>query len=513
MNLANEYIDRGLGISVIASILHIPRCSFYRNDESSERQLQKRGRHNSLFTIKRDGNETIMVDNSIVVNEMEKLLSKEFVCYGYKKTAKQLNRYGYEINRKRIGERMKDPNDPLKIVIVRDMWLTGFDAPSLHTMYLDKPMQGHTLMQAIVRVNRVFMDKPGGLIVDYLGLAFELKKALSQYTDGDRKETGIPLEQAIAIMNEKFEIVQDMFSTFEYRAFFTSDTKERLKIIEKAMDHILGMDDGKERYMKNVTELTKAFALVVPDPSAMVIRDDVGFFQAVRSALIKNTESRKIGDGSSETAIQQILSKALVSDRVIDIFAAAGLDKPDISILSDEFLAEVRDLPQKNLAFEMLKKLLNDQIRIRMKKNLVQARSFLQMLENAIKQYTNKSIETAQVIQELLDLAKRMREEQNRGKELGLNEHEIAFYDALADNESAKQVLGDSTLKIIARELVVMVHKNITIDWTERESVQAKLRLIVKKILRKYGYPPDKQEKATITVLEQAKLLGYEWVR
>ena len=414
--------------------------------------------------------------------------------------------------RRRIGDRLKDPNDPLKIVIVRDMWLTGFDAPSLHTMYLDKPMQGHTLMQAIARVNRVFRDKPGGLIVDYLGLAFELKKALTQYTDGDRKETGIPLEQAIAIMEEKFEIVHDMFGTFEYRAFFTSDTKERLKIIEKAMDHILGMDDGKERYMKNVTEMTKAFALVVPDPSAIVIRDDVGFFQAVRSALIKNTESRKLGGVSSESAIQQILSKALVSDRVIDIFAAAGLNKPDISILSDEFLAEVKDMPQKNLAFEMLKKLLNDQIRIRMKKNLVQARSFLQMLENAIKQYTNKSIETAQVIQELLDLAKKIREEQNRGKDLGLNEDEIAFYDALADNESAKQVLGDDTLKTIARELLEMVKRNVTIDWTERESVQAKLRLMVKKILRKYGYPPDKQEKATMTVLEQAKLLGYEWV-
>jgi len=235
-------------------------------------------------------------------------------------------------------------------------------------------------------------------------------------------------------------------------------------------------------------------------------------FQAVRSALIKNTETRKSGDVSSETAIQQTLSKALVSDRVIDIFAAAGLEKPDISILSDEFLAEVKDMPHKNLAFEMLRKLLNDQIRLRMKKNLVQARSFLQLLEKAIKAYTNKSIETAQVIQELLDLAKKIREEQNRGKDLGLNDDEVAFYDALADNESAKQVLGDDTLKTIAGELVVMVRKNVTIDWTERESVQAKLRLMVKKILRKYGYPPDKQEKATLTVLEQAKLLGYEWV-
>jgi type I restriction enzyme R subunit len=414
--------------------------------------------------------------------------------------------------RRKLGERMKDPSDPLKMVIVRDMWLTGFDAPSLNTMYIDKPMQGHTLMQAIARVNRVFRDKPGGLVVDYLGLAFELKKALSQYTEGDRKETGIPIEQAIALLEEKFEIVQDMFNGFSYHTFFSAETNERLKIIERAMDHILSQDDGKERFMRNVTELTKAFALVVPDPHAIRIRDDVGFFQAVRSALIKNTETRKSGDVSSETAIQQILSKALVSDRVIDIFAAAGLEKPDISILSDEFLAEVKDMPQKNLAFEMLRKLLNDQIRLRMKKNLVQARSFLQLLEKAIKAYTNKSIETAQVIQELLDLAKKIREEQNRGKDLGLNDDEVAFYDALADNESAKQVLGDDTLKTIARELVVMVRKNVTIDWTERESVQAKLRLMVKKILRKYGYPPDKQEKATLTVLEQAKLLGYEWV-
>ncbi|MDG7035757.1 MAG: type I restriction endonuclease subunit R, partial [Nitrososphaerota archaeon] len=256
--------------------------------------------------------------------------------------------------RRRLGERMKDPNDPLRIVIVRDMWLTGFDAPSLHTMYIDKPMKGHTLMQAIARVNRVFRDKPGGLVVDYLGLAFELKKALSEYTEGDRRETGIPLEQAIAVMSEKFEIVQDMFHGFDYGEFFRSDTKERLMIIEKAMDHILGLDDGKKRYIKYVTELTRAFALVVPNPAALAIRDDVGFYQAVRSALIKNTETRDIGDASSETAIQQILSKALVSDRVIDIFAAAGLNKPDISILSDEFLVEVRDMPQRNLAFEML---------------------------------------------------------------------------------------------------------------------------------------------------------------
>ncbi len=414
--------------------------------------------------------------------------------------------------RQYLAERFKDTKDPFRIAIVRDMWLTGFDAPILNTMYIDKPMKGHTLMQAIARVNRIFSGKSGGLVVDYLGLAFELKKALSEYSDGDRRETGIPIDEAIALLKEKYEIVLDMFHGFDYKSFFTANTNERLLIIENAMDHILGQEDGKERFVTNVSELTKAFALVIPDNEALSIRDDVGFFQAVRSAIIKNTETRRIDSGVSETAIKQILSEALVSDRVIDIFASSGLKKPDISILSDEFLAEVKDMPQKNLAFEMLKKLLNDQIKIRMKNNLVKSKSFLEMLEKAIRQYTNKSIETAQVIQELIDVAKKMREDQGRGKKMGLSDDEVAFYDALADNESAVQVLGDETLRTIARELVQTVRNNVTIDWTQRESVQAKLRLMVKKILKKYGYPPDKREKATVTVLEQAKLLGYEWV-
>jgi len=285
-----------------------------------------------------------------------------------------------------------------------------------------------------------------------------------------------------------------------------------LKFIEEDIDHIIGQEDGRSRFIKNVTELTRAFALVVPDPSAIKIRDDVGFFQAVRSALIKNTKTKRVEGIPTETFIQQILSEALVSDKVIDIFAAARFNKPDISILSDEFLAEVRDMPQKNLAFEMLKKLLNDEIKIRMKKNLVKSKSFLEMLEKAIREYTNKSIETAQVIEELLEIARKMREEEKRGVNMGLTDDEVAFYDALADNESAREVLGDATLKKIAKELVDMVRRNVTIDWTQRENVQARLRLMVKKVLRKYGYPPDKQEKATLTVLEQAKLLGYEWV-
>lgn len=413
--------------------------------------------------------------------------------------------------RRELGERMKDPSDPLKIAIVRDMWLTGFDAPSLHTMYLDKPMKGHTLMQAIARVNRVFKDKKGGLVVDYIGIAYELKKALSEYTESDKKLTGIPQEQAVAIMLEKFEIVSAFFHGFDYKRFFEAEPRARMTIIAEAMEQVLKHEKGKERYLEQVSSLLWSFALAVPDEDALKIRDDVGFFQAVRAAIVKNTETKQFKGVGIDSAIKQILSKAIISDRIIDVFAAAGLKKPDVSILSEEFLAEVRDMPQKNLAFEMLKKLLNDEIRFRQKKNLIQARSFEELLDKAIKAYTNKSIEAAEVIQQLIELAKKMREEQDRGKKLNLTEDEVAFYDALADNESARQILGDDTLKTIARELVDMVRKNVSIDWTLRESVQAKLRVLVKKILKKHGYPPDKQQKATETVLEQAKLLCKDW--
>ena len=413
--------------------------------------------------------------------------------------------------RKTIGERMKDPSDPLKIVIVRDMWLTGFDAPSLHTMYVDKPMRGHGLMQAIARVNRVFKDKPGGLIVDYIGIAYDLKKALSEYTEGDKKETGIPQEEAVALLQEKYEIVSGLLHGFKYKPFFKASTKNKMVIITQAMEYILKQDKGKERYLKYVSELSKAFALAVPHKNALKIKDDVGFFQAVRSAIAKNTETKGIEKEDLDSAIRQIVSKAIVSDRVIDIFAAAGLKKPDISILSEDFLSEVKEMPQKNLAFEMLKKLLNDEIKIRQRKNLIQSKSFAEMLDKAIKAYTNKSIEAAEVIENLIDLARKMRDEQKRGKNLGLNDDEVAFYDALADHEIAKEVLGDETLRTIARELVGTVRNNLTIDWTLRENVQAKLRVMVKRILRKYGYPPDKQQKATDTVLEQAKLLCKDW--
>lgn len=413
--------------------------------------------------------------------------------------------------RRDIGERMKDPSDQLKIAIVRDMWLTGFDAPSLHTMYLDKPMKGHTLMQAIARVNRVFKEKQGGLIVDYIGIATELKQALADYTESDKKLTGIPQEQAVVMMLERYETTKAFFHEYDYKRFFKAEPKERITIIMEAMEQVLKQEEGKDRYLKETTTLLYAFALAVPHPDALKIRDDVGFFQAVKAAIVKNTETKQHQTQDIDSAIKQILSKAIVSDRVIDVFAAAGLKKPNISILDEDFLAEIKDLPQKNLAFETLKRLLADEIRYRQRKNLIQARSFEELLDKAIKSYTNKSIETAQVIQQLIDLARKIREEKNRGTQLNLNEDEVAFYDALADHPGVKEVMGDETLKTIARELVQKVRANVSIDWTIRESAQAKLRVLVKRILRYYGYPPDKQEKATLTVLDQAKHFAKDW--
>ncbi len=415
--------------------------------------------------------------------------------------------------RRVLGERMKDPSDSLKLVIVRDMWLTGFDVPSLHTMYIDKPMRGHGLMQAIARANRVFKDKPGGLVVDYLGIAHELKESLSEYTrSGGRGKTTFDQDDAVAVMLEKYEIVSAIFHGFDHSKFFTGTPKERMTLIPAAMEHILKQDDGKERCLRYVTELSKAFALAVPHEDALKICDDLGFFQAVRAGLAKTTASMDRPPEELDSAIRQIISKAIVSDKVIDIFAAAGLEKPDISILSDEFLAEVKGMPHKNLALELLKKLLNDEIKIRSRTNLVEGRSFSEMLEKTIKRYQNKSIETAQVIEELIELAKEMREARCKGDKLNLSEEELAFYDALEVNDSAVAVLGDETLRTIARELVDTVRNNLTIDWTLRESVQAKLRVMVKRILRKYGYPPDKQKKATETVLEQAALICNVWI-
>jgi len=418
-------------------------------------------------------------------------------------------------NKKRredLALRFREPKDPFRIVIVRDMWLTGFDAPSLHTMYVDKPMRGHGLMQAIARVNRVFKDKPGGLVVDYLGLADELKKALATYTEsGGTGKTAIDQAEAVAVMLEKYEICLGLFHGFDWSKWISGTPQDRLSLLPAAQEHILGQDDGKARLLRAVTELGQAFALAVPHEDALKIRDDVGFFQAVRAVLAKGTPGEQKTDEELEHAIRQIISRAVVSDGVIDIFAAAGLKKPDISILSDEFLAEVQGMPQRNLAVELLQKLLKGEIRARSKRNVVQARSFAELLEQAVRKYQNRAIETAQVIEELIQLARDMRAASARGEALKLSEDELAFYDALEVNDSAVKVLGEPTLVKIARELVETVKRNVTIDWTVRENVRAQLRVIVKRILRKYGYPPDKQEKATQTVLEQAALLSQDW--
>jgi type I restriction enzyme R subunit len=413
--------------------------------------------------------------------------------------------------RRDIGDRMRDPNDPLKIGIVRDMWLTGFDVKNLHSMYIDKPMRGHGLIQAIARVNRVFKNKPGGLVVDYIGIADELKKALAEYTEGDRKEVGIDQEEAVQMMLEKYEIVTALLEGFDYKPFFKASPKDKMSIIASAMDHILAQKDGKERFVKYTTELLLAFALSVPNEEALKIRDDVGFFQAVKSQFIKSTVTPGKTQEELDSAIRQIISKAIVSDKVVDIFDALGMKKPDISILSDDFLEEIKGMQHKNLAFELLKKLLNDEIKVRSRKNLVQSKSFADMLEKAIRRYQNKSIETARVIEELIKLARDMREANKRGEKLNLTEDELAFYDALEVNDSAVKVLGDETLRTIARELADTIRNNVTIDWTLRESVQARLRINVKRVLKKYGYPPDKQKKATETVLEQATLIAKDW--
>ena len=414
--------------------------------------------------------------------------------------------------REALAKRFRDPDDPLRVVLVRDMWLTGFDAPSLHTMYVDKPMRGHGLMQAIARVNRVFRDKPGGLVVDYLGLAHELKRALATYTEsGGTGQTALDQEQAVRAMLEKYEICCDLFHGFDRTAWIKGSPAERLGLLPSAQEHILAQEDGKERCLSAVRALSQAFALAVPHPEAIRIRDDVAFFQAVRAALSKRTASEVKTEEELDHAVRQIVSRAVAPEGVLDIFAAAGLDKPDVSILSEEFLADVRNMRQRNLAVELLQKLLKGELATRRRRNVVEARSFAEMLEQTIRRYQNRAIEAAQVIEELIGIARELREASARGETLGLSDDELAFYDALGVNDSAVQVLGDETLREIARELVETVRSNVTIDWTLRENVRANLRRLVKRILRKHGYPPDKQESATRTVLEQAEVLSVGW--
>lgn len=425
-----------------------------------------------------------------------------------------------KVKREAIKKRFKNENDPLKLVIVRDMWLTGFDAPILNTMYVDKPMKGHGLMQTIARVNRVFKDKPGGLIVDYIGIGGDLKEALANYTKEDREDVGVDQEQAVAALLEKYEICKDMFHRFDYSKFLSGKATDQLEVMSGAMEHILSQEKGKERFLKAVLELSKAFALSVPNERALAIRDEVGFFQAVRSEIVKFTlVPATVASGARTTeqmdsAIKQIVSKAIGSKGVIDIFDAAGLKRPEVSsLMSDEFLEGLKHIKQKNLALELLRKLLNDELKARLKKNLVQSKLFSDMLEQSILKYQNRTLSAAQVITELIELAKEIRQANKRGEKLNLTEDELAFYDALETNDSAVKVLGDETLRQIAVELYRTVKGNATIDWTVKESVRAKLRAEVRRLLRKYGYPPDKQEKATQTVLEQAELLTKDWTQ
>lgn len=412
--------------------------------------------------------------------------------------------------RRLLAERMKDPNDELQLVIVRDMWLTGFDAPSMHTLYIDKPMKGHNLMQAIARVNRVYKDKPGGLIVDYLGIAADLKKALSFYSDaGGKGDPTIAQEQAVQLMLEKIEVVAQMYHGFAYETYFDANTSQKLSMILAAEEHILGLEDGKKRYINEVTALSKAFAIAIPHDQAMDAKDEIAFFQAVKARLVKfdMTGSGKT-DEEIETTIRQVIDKALVSEKVIDIFDAAGIKKPDISILSEEFLMELKGMPHKNLALEVLKKLLNDEIKSRAKQNLVKSRTFMEMLETAIKRYHNKVLTAAEVMDELIKLSKDIVATDSEAQTMGLTDFEYAFYTAIADNDSAKTLMQKDKLRELAVALTNTIRQNATIDWTIKENVRAKLKVAVKRILRQYGYPPDMQMLATETVIKQAEMIA-----
>ncbi len=414
--------------------------------------------------------------------------------------------------RRALAERMKDPDDELKLVIVRDMWLTGFDAPCLHTLYIDKPMQGHNLMQAIARVNRVYKDKPGGLVVDYLGIASDLKKALSFYSDsGGKGDPTQQQEQAVALMQEKLEVVEQMFFGFDYKQYFTADTSGKLSWILKAEDFILGLDDGKKRFVNEVTALGKAFAIAVPNEVAMEVKDEVAFFQAVKARLCKFDQTGSgMSDEEVETTIRQVIDKALVSEKVIDLFDAAGIKKPNISILSEEFLLELKDMEHKNIALEVLRKLLEGEIKARSKFNVVEGRTLMEMLDNSITRYHNKIITAAEVIDELIKLSKTIVEKDKDAENMGLTTYEYAFYSAVADNESAIELMGKDKLRELAVVLTETIRKNSSIDWTIKENVRAKMKVSVKRLLRKYGYPPDMQQLATETVLKQAELIAEE---
>lgn len=414
--------------------------------------------------------------------------------------------------RRILAERMKDPHDPLKLVIVRDMWLTGFDAPCMHTLYIDKPMKGHNLMQAIARVNRVYGDKPAGLVVDYLGIASDLKQALSFYADaGGKGDPMLAQEQAVQVMLEKMEVVAAMYHGFAYEEYFGADTSGKLSMILAAEEHILGLEDGKKRYIDQVTALSQAFAIAIPHEQAMDVSDEISFFQAVKARLAK-FDSRGSGRSNEEieSTIRQVIDKALVSEQVIDVFDAAGIKKPDISILSEEFLQELKNREHKNIALEVLKKLLNDEIRARAKKNLVQSRTLMEMLEDAIRRYQAKILTAAEVMDELIRVSKEIVKSDQEAEKMGMSDYEYAFYTAVASNDSAKELMQQDKLRELAVVLFEKVKANASIDWTIKESVKARLKVIVKRTLRQFGYPPDMQKLATETVLRQAEMLANE---
>lgn len=431
-------------------------------------------------------------------------------------------------NKKRrdlLAKRAKDPNDPLKIVIVRDMWLTGFDAPSMHTMYIDKPMQGHGLMQAIARVNRVFKDKPAGLVVDYIGIAQSLKNALGQYSPDDRENTGVDEAEAVAVMLEKLDIVRGMFDGFDYQRGVRGTGQQRLAVMAEAIEWVLDFQQkdaatyekeqdkkrAHRRYQDAVLALSKAFALAGGSDEARNVRDEVGFFQAVRIALVKTSDRSGMSAAQKQFAVQQLIDRSVQSTEIVDILAAAGMESPEISILSDDFLAEIKQMDKKNLALEALKKLLNDEIRSRSKSNVTESRKFSERLEKAMARYHLNAISTVEVLQELINIARDIREARKRGEEQGLSDDEVAFYDALSENESAVDVMGNDSLKIIAHELLTSLKANVTVDWAHRDSARARMRVLVKRILRKYGFPPDLQDQAVQTVLQQAEALSMQW--
>ncbi|HAI29878.1 MULTISPECIES: type I restriction endonuclease subunit R [unclassified Thalassospira] len=432
---------------------------------------------------------------------------------------------GNKKRRDTLAARAKDPKDPLKLVIVRDMWLTGFDAPSMHTMYIDKPMRGHGLMQAIARVNRVFADKPAGLIVDYIGIAQNLKNALGQYSPEDRDKTGIDEAEAVAVMQEKYDVVCAMFDGFDYKRGITGTGQERLAVMAGAIEWVLDFQQKEaaakktelekkrahRRYQDAVLALSKAFALAGASDEARAIRDEVGFFQAVRIALVKSNDKSGMSAAEKQFAVQQLIDRSVVSTEIVDILGAAGLESPDISILSDDFLAEIKEMEKKNLALEALKKLLNDEIRSRSQSNVTESKKFSERLEQAMMRYHMNAISTVEVLQELIEIARDIREARNRGEEQGLSEEEVAFYDALAENASAVEVMGNDALKVIAHELLTGLKNSVSVDWQHRDSARAKMRVLVKRTLRKYGFPPDLQDQAVQTVLKQAEALSMRW--